>query len=251
MYRCTDCKAEYNERPEYCECGNNRFEQAPEYGFETEDFGRHKQQRVYSEPVRRQMSAEEYALSAKEHEERIKSFIAAGITVLLCILVFILPPHRKNNPAENPVSTGQTQSAAPSKLPSVNTFWDDSVSGIYKKNDPAANLPLLNSRLNSLPPALREYIVSIGRYFNNMWDTSVIKGAGSCKVQFVINKEGGLDIKNIISSSGNQNLDDSVSLLLTETTGFENPPAEYKGEKIYILFTVNQDGTSKVYYPSK
>lgn len=30
MYRCTECKAEFKEKPEYCTCGNDEFEKIPE-----------------------------------------------------------------------------------------------------------------------------------------------------------------------------------------------------------------------------
>ena len=34
MYRCTECYAEYEEFPEYCDCGNDTFEEV--YGADAE-----------------------------------------------------------------------------------------------------------------------------------------------------------------------------------------------------------------------
>lgn len=30
MFRCTDCNAEYKIKPDYCDCGNNMFNEIPE-----------------------------------------------------------------------------------------------------------------------------------------------------------------------------------------------------------------------------
>ena len=247
MYRCTECHAEYEEFPEYCDCGNDQFEEITD---ETEEYEEEEIQKPVSKKNKRkepELTEEELEELEEEKKDKIKSLIAAAVILILCIVVFVVPPHKKKK-IEKAKNEAQTQSA---KLPSVSTYWDDSLPRAFKKEDPLANLPLLNENFAGISSELREYLVSIGREFNKKWDTSSVEGTGTCKVQFIINKEGGLDTKTIIASSNNSNLNDSVSLLLTNITGFDMPPDDYRGEKIYIIFSIDSNGQSKVSYPSK
>ncbi len=234
MYRCKECHAEYDEYPDFCDCGNDEFEEiADESDYEQEEVSFIDQSYdEYEEDEK--LTPQELAEIEEEKLEKKKSKIAMGVAALLCLLIIILPPHMKNK-------TQQAEEAAKKvKIPTIDTFWDDTL----------PNVPLLNERFAGISPRLREYLVSIGRQLNTKWSTSLVDKSGECLVQFIINKEGGLDVKTIISSSGNQNLDDSVSILLTNTYGFRNPPEDYNGEKIYILFTLDDNGVSKVSYPS-
>ena len=251
MYKCTDCNSEYEEKPDYCECGSNTFEEISSndnYNADYDEQGNYAVQYQEDYPADNEvMTPEQMKELEAEKMEKTKSFIALGVILILCLLVFILPPHRK---AKMPQAEEKTAEKTV-QLPSAAAFWDDTLPSAYRKSDPLANLPLLNSRLGSISPVMREYLVNIGRNFDRNWNKSVIRGAGTCRVRLVIDKEGGLKAKNIISSSGNSSLDDSVSLLMTNTTGFNIPPDDYKGEKIYILFSVTDDGHSKISYPSK
>ena len=243
MFKCTECNAEYEQRPDYCECGNDNFEEVIEEDYYDEE--------EYDEPAPRrsepEMTPEQLAELAEEKKEKIKSLIALGVTLVLCILVFVIPPHKppKMQHVKEKVAKENI------KLPSVDTYWDDTVPSAFKKNDPLKNLPVLNERFASISNVLREYLKDIGKEFNKRWNTSLIKHrTGSCTVLFVIDKEGGFKAKSIAKSSDNQDFDDSISLLLTNMTGFDIPPDDYKGEKIYITFSFSEKGDSKVSYPS-
>ena len=45
MFRCTDCGKEYETRPDYCECGNDNFDEVgsfaaePQYSEEYDEYG--------------------------------------------------------------------------------------------------------------------------------------------------------------------------------------------------------------------
>ena len=232
MYRCKECHAEYDEYPDFCDCGNDEFEEIIDEGYKKNTTSNDED--YYNEDDEDKLTPHELAEIEEEKLEKKKSSIAVGISIILCILILILPPHIKQKPKESKEQIGKIQ------IPSVNTFWDDTL----------PNVPLLNEHFAGISPKMREYLVMIGRQLNTKWSTTLVDKPGECLVQFIINKEGRLDVKTIISSSGNQNLDDSVSILLTNTYGFRNPPADYNGEKIYILFKLDKNGVSKVSYPS-
>lgn len=242
MYRCTECQAEYSELPQYCDCGNDEFEEIQEEVFE-DDYEEPKRKKEVS----KKLTKEEKLELEEEKRDKQKSLIALAVIAILCIVVFIIPPHKKPKMQQHKEKIAKQNV----KLPSVYTYWDDTVPRAFRKDDPLANLPLLNTSFGMISPVLREYLVNIGKEFNRKWTTTMVDGFGECKVQFVINKEGSLQYKTIVSSSSNQTLDDSVLLLLTNITGFDVPPDDYKGEKIYISFTIDKDGNSKVSYPSK
>lgn len=230
MYRCTECNAEYEEYPDFCDCGNDEFEEISE----EQENNSYKNEANY---LNRDLTDEEKAIKEEDEKDKKKSLIAMGIIAILCIIVFILPPHGKNKIEQVKNETISKKIDLPS---SIDVYWDDSL----------PDVPLLNERLTALSSELREYLIQIGRQLNTKWDTSFVKGTGECTVQLRINRQGGLDMKTIASSSGNQNLDDSVAILLTNTYGFRVPPKEYNGEKIYILFSLDKNGISKVSYPS-
>ena len=243
MYRCTECNAEYEEAPRYCKCGNDEFEEI----IYDEIVNNDEYDDVDEELKERKLTKKERLELKQQEEEKNKSLIVVGVTLILCFLVLLLPPHRE----KKEISSKKKNVQQVTKLPSVSTFWIDELPSAYKKDDPMATLPLLNERFGSISPKLREYLLLIGRSLNARWNSSFVEGVGNCKVQFVLNKEGELETKNIVSSSGNKSLDDSVLLLLSKTIGFATPPDDYRGEKVYILFTVEKKGVTKVTYPSR
>lgn len=245
MFRCTECNTEYQQCPDFCDCGNDTFEEVYEEAYEEEYY---EPEPVKQAPPKKRLTPEEAAELAKEAVEKKKSMIAAGIIAVLCILVlFVLPPHKKQKEEQRK----ENVRVANVKIPDVGTYWDKAVPSAFKTKDPLANLPLLNERFRTISPVLREYIVNIGNEFNRKWDTSIIQGSGECKVQYVIDKEGNLSSKIIVSSSHNESLDNSVLLALSNVNGFDIPPDDYKGERVYITFKVDANNASSVKYPMK
>ncbi|MCD7780057.1 MAG: TonB family protein [Candidatus Gastranaerophilales bacterium] len=242
MYRCTECHTEYNSCPDYCDCGNDTFEEIAENNYYEEE----EQERPVHTP-KRKLTPEEKKEIAKEKLEKKKSLIALGVILVLCIAVFILPPHK--NPKMEKVK--QKVAEAQVKIPGVDSYWNNALPTAFKKKDIYANLPLLNSRLRSISPVLKDYLGEIGQKFDRKWDKTIVKGAGECKVEFIINKEGNLSSSRIITSSNNESLDDSVLLVFSNLNSFDVPPDDYKGERIYITFKVAENGASSIKYPVK
>ncbi len=244
MYRCTECYTEYETCPEFCDCGNDAFEEIIE---EAEEYYEEEEPVRPAPKPKRRLTSEEKEEIAKEKLEKKKSLIALGVTLFLCIVVLIMPPHKKAKMEK----VKQQAAVSNVKLPTVDAYWNNALPSAFKKKDPLANLPLLNTKFSYISPILKEYLGVVGNEFARKWDTSIVKGAGECKVEFTINKEGNLNSKRIVSTSHNESLDDSVLLVLSNLNSFNVPPDDYKGERVYITFKVNENGSSSVRFPSK
>lgn len=239
MYRCTECNKEYEICPDFCDCGNDTFEEIFEEN--TDDY--YEQQ-----PVKKQrtISAEEAEEILREEKDKKKAIITIAVSLLLAIIVLFLPPYRQKKIAKVKKQNTNVQ------LPQLQAYWDDTLPAAFRKtNDPVLNLPVLNTHIGSISPQLREYLVNIGGEFNRKWNSALVKGSGECKVEFTINKEGGVETKRIIVSSHNESLDDSVLMALSNINSFDIPPDDYRGERIFLSFKVTEDQSSKVYFPSK
>ncbi len=241
MYKCCECNKIYQDCPDYCECGNDVFEEVYEEEY-VQPVRTHTPKIKKAAP---KMSPEEQEEYDNEMLDKKKALIAMGVAILLSIIVLFLPPYREKKIDK----VIQKAKVANVKLPDVGSYWNDAVPSAFRKKDPLYGLPLLNSNFSSISPVLREYLQNIGGQFNRMWDKSIVRGPGECKVLFVIDKEGNITSKSIIKSSNNQTLDDSVLLLLSRMTSLDVPPDDYKGEKIYITFKVDKNGGSQIVYP--
>ncbi len=244
MYRCTECKTEYTKCPDFCECGNDTFEEVFEEEYE-EPEERHVKPKIKSKKPK--LSQEELEEIEADKKDKRNTIIVMSISLFICILILCFaPPHMKK---KADVVKKVSSSVTNVELPDVNSYWDNTVASPYRKYDPTLNLPILNKNLGRISPVLREYLINIGAEFNRLWDVKLVDGQGECKVEFVINKEGNISSKKIAVRSHNESLDDSVLLLLSKLNSFEIPPDDYKGERIIIAFKVDKNKTSKVYYP--
>lgn len=242
MYRCTECYKEYTECPDYCDCGNDTFEEIIVQNYVDDSYESNLKQKN-----KKQKLSQEAIEELEEEKDKKKALITLGISVFISIIILFLPPYLPKK-AETAKQKAIEQNI---KLPDVKTYWDDTVTSPYRKKDPNWNLPILNKQFSSISPVLREYLISVGAEFNRLWDPNLVDGSGECKVEFTINKEGGLNTKKIIVRSHNESLDDSVLLLLSKLNSFDIPPDDYKGERIIIAFKIDKFRTSKVYYPMK
>ncbi len=240
MYRCTECNKKFDVCPSFCDCGNDTFEEI------YEDTSEYYEPEAPKPVKQRKLSPEELEEYLKEKQDKKKALIAISVCVLLAIIVLFLPPYREKK-MEKVKHKAQIANV---KLPQIDTYWDNSLPSAFRKVEGSV-LPVLNERFGSISPQLREYLVNVGSEFNRKWNSALVKGAGECKVEFTINKEGGLDTKHIVTSTKNESLDDSVLLALSNVNSFDIPPADYKGERIFLSFKVTEDQGSKVYFPNK
>ena len=245
MYRCTECQTEYTNCPDFCDCGNDTFEEVYEEAYE---------EVYYEEPVRprrapvrqkRVLSPEEIEEMEEEAADKKKALIALGVSLVICLIILCCPPY----PQKKIEKVKEKAAAANVKLPDVSTYWDNTLPAAFRKGDVDSQLPLLNMYFSSISTSLRTYLVQIGEEFSVQWNSNLVDGAGECRIQFTINRDGIIENKKMINKSRNESLDNSVLLVLSKVTNLEVPPSDYKGERIILAFKVDDKNGSKVYYP--
>ena len=105
MFRCFECKKEYKEKPEYCECGNDTFEFVQEV----------------VKPEKKPQKSQKRELSLDE-KYKLMSWGFFLICIVFSIIVWLIPVREqavKNE--EKPVSA----TAEPKKnIPNIDKFWD-------------------------------------------------------------------------------------------------------------------------------
>lgn len=107
MYRCTECREEFKEKPDYCTCGNDEFEE-------------------FSEP--REISAgdgisERISLSKSSTKPiPAEKFFAIGF-FFLCIILAIVPWLFKVEKVEKTTAASHEKTLKPA--PGIETFWKD------------------------------------------------------------------------------------------------------------------------------
>ena len=140
MYRCTECKAEYTELPEFCDCGNDSFEEIYENDNDNDNYYYEEEpkSRRYNNP-RKRLTKEEYQELQEEKADKTKSIITFSVAVLICIILLICPPHLPKRTAKPKIDPSTKVKV---EFPKVDQIWIEP-----NKN---AKLPLLNSRLSNL-----------------------------------------------------------------------------------------------------
>lgn len=101
MYRCRECKAEYNEKIEYCDCGNNTFD--------------------YIEDTKQPAKKQEKKPITLEQKSEIVSRIFFALCIILSILVWMIPVG-KTPAKKQPV---KPKTATVKNIPNIDKIWDD------------------------------------------------------------------------------------------------------------------------------
>lgn len=242
MYRCRECQAEYENCPDFCDCGNDTFEEVYE---EEEEYYEPPKPRRRPKP-KRVLTEEELEEIEEEKADKKKALITVGISLVLSLVILCCPPY----PQKKMKKVQEKAAIANVKLPDVNTYWDNTLPAAFRKGDPDSHLPLLNTYFSSISTSLRTYLVEIGEEFSSQWNHNAVDGQGEARIQFTVNRDGIVDNKKLVQKSRNETLDDSVLLVLSKITNLEVPPSDYKGERIILAFKVDPTTGSKVYYPT-
>ncbi len=248
MYRCTECEAEFIECPDFCDCGNDTFEEI----FEEEEYEGPVQVHVSApklKPKRRQkrvLTEDEIEEMNMESLDKKKALVVICISIFISLVILFCPPY----PKKKIEKTKENITVSKANLPDVNSYWDNALPAAFRKGDTDANIPLLNSSFSSISYELRTYLVNIGEEFFSQWNSSLVEGAGEAVIQFTINRDGIIENKKLVSKSRNESLDNSVLLMLSKITNLDVPPEDYKGERIMLAFKTDEKSGNKIYYPS-
>lgn len=136
MFRCKECQTEYEIKPDYCDCGNDTFDEISENKKteikqekekteikEIEEI-KNKQNNIEDE----EKNKEQILTIQNEIKQKKQSNISifAWIIFTICIilsLVIILLPYKK---AEKTVKQEENKPVKEQTIPNINTFWDNS-----------------------------------------------------------------------------------------------------------------------------
>ena len=167
MYRCTDCGQEYEIKPEYCDCGNNTFEEI----LQKEDNLSSSSSSSSSSTVQTELPVE---IKEKEKEKEIKKFINSKSTntsvqdkislviFIICIILSIFVilfvgndnSSQETAPKQNVV---KNKKAVTNNIPAINEIWTE------KKTEKSA------------PPVQISPVQNVQNYVQKTNTTSTVK----------------------------------------------------------------------------
>lgn len=272
MFRCTDCNAEYKIKPDYCDCGNNMFNEIPE-----------------------QMPAHSYTVIPAGQ-------IISIIIFVFCLILAVIPwtiPAQKSKPVSSPPKLEKQEA----NIPDIDKIWNDKTAkalppitaqqtAAEPKKSPASRIvksttqqpaknnvtapkkqskpepqakkqssqkPKQQQTVNqnkkntstTLPasPKPQRPVMSKTEFENykngirlallSKLDLVKITGAGECAVKFRLAQNGKLINRGFLYQSNNKSLNDQIYYMLMRLPVYKTPPAGYNGEIIKLKFRID------------
>lgn len=128
MFKCKECGCEYKEKPDFCDCGNDEFEEIEE----TE---------VVSQKVTEKATPKDFTI--KSAQPMLKSVVEpyAIAIFVFCIILSILVLFIIGNPKTQQKQTVERE-VVNTQNPSIDKIWDSSTVGIEKYNPQNEILPV-------------------------------------------------------------------------------------------------------------
>lgn len=251
MFRCSDCGQEFKIKPDFCDCGNNVFEEL-----------------VSEKPI---SVLEKYEISIFA----LSFFITCLILSVLTILFFANPKPQAQNK--------QIQTLKPIKnIPSIDTFWDNTpikqveekveapilqkiIPVIKPKTQTVVQKPVVKEQVSKqlekkqggkqevtqvpkpvvkktepVKPVVSQEVINYKLRLRNALfsklDYAKLVGKGKCGIQFSVNTDGKLVNRAFTFHSDNKVINDEIYKMIMRMPTYEIPPAEYKGELIKFVF---------------
>lgn len=260
MFRCSECGCEYNQKPDFCECGNNIFEE-----FSTEK------------------SAGEQSRHLAVNKSILISWLFFVVCIILSIIVILFFPNIKDNPKSSSVTKSVRTNQS---IPDIKTLWIDSQPlpqpdentkseiivqpketkvikqkinvepEIKKKTNiskqqvvsaskPATTKPKTPTVGKSQPVTYSYEVINYRtalrqRLFSNL-NLYKIEGSGTCGITFVIDENGKLTNRNFSFQSDNKTVNDEVYNMLMRTPKFTPPPSSYVNKQVKMIFKLSSD----------
>lgn len=137
---------------------------------------------------------------------------------------------------EQPKKTPTVTTAA-SPNATVSTTNQKAVPPTVTKPKQETNKPQPVYNPNSV--AMIDYKTKLRAKLFSKFAVTNVQGAGTCTIQFSVDKSGKLINRKFTKESTNKTLNDTVYYMLMSVPTFTAPPDEYNGSLIYMTFTVN------------
>lgn len=276
MYRCKDCNAEYLNKPEYCDCGNNSFEEIE--SFDSKEF---EIEGVDFKKSRKKVFFEQYP-KIKEILDSldILSTSIFVVCIILSILSWVFIGKEDSNIKQEKKTPHHVQKQVKNAdIPDIDSFWNSTPPAETKvieqpqvQNpmptpfdnviEPPAPTPQYNPPLPKPSPivmpvrqknivkpstqsqksassnsAMMAYKNSLRQVLFSHLAVTSVQGVGRCEIEFSVDKGGRLLNRRFSKLSDNKSLNDAVYNMLMSVPQFSPPPVEYSGEKIRLNFS--------------
>lgn len=133
MFKCKECGSEYKERPDYCDCGNDTFDEIKEQIVDVNDTT--EETKTFKDTQTQQQKETDTVEQKNTTEKRVKtdkiSLIIFVICLILSFVVLVFPVNTTVKTDSNKVN--KTQNTV--SVPSINSIWDNSVPKVQQKKE--------------------------------------------------------------------------------------------------------------------
>lgn len=155
MFKCVECGKEYQIKPQYCDCGNDIFELSDEDFDDFEQLESEPSNQVQT-PV---MGAHKTSYFSETKMPKQFDIISISVFVICLILSFVTVffiGNPKEQPAQNIEISTEQEDAVVQDIPSVETFWDNTVASVnldvIPQETTSQNIPLQQIVQETLDP---------------------------------------------------------------------------------------------------
>lgn len=129
MFICTECKAKYEQKPEYCDCGNNIFEEIVDIKEEPVLPKEFKKESAIQSDKSKPSFLEQYPeIKRFTNSLDVLSTSIFVVCIILSILAWVFIGRENPNVSQHIKIVGQTQQTIKKKqqqLPNVDSFWNN------------------------------------------------------------------------------------------------------------------------------
>ncbi|MCM1265053.1 MAG: TonB C-terminal domain-containing protein [Candidatus Gastranaerophilales bacterium] len=259
MYICSECGQKYKLKPDYCDCGNDIFN-------EIEDS--HRKVNIL-----------------KKYDMNVFSVVFFVLCLVLSAFVLLFFPKVSEVQKHEPVVLKPI-----SNIPSLDTFWKESspvvVEEMVVQEEPPKEVvsttvkkPVQNPELkkvtspksqNVLKPKtvnvnqtsavqkttpkpivkdtskieVTNYKIALRKKLFSNLSVASVQGDGKCGVEFSVDENGKLINRGFTFYSDNKSVNDEVYKMMMRTPTFNPPPSGYHGEKIKLIFEFENNSFS-------
>lgn len=241
MFICKECGQEYKNKPQYCDCGNNTFDEI-----------REKEEKINL--------LEKYNINMFS-----LLFFISCIILSILVLLFFPPISENTSKKDKPVILKQI-----TNIPPLDSFWVDEKPVVQELPEEIHPVEVINVTKSETKPVkqpsktvkpvpakeqtvkkieqktsnnissqleVTNYKISLrNKLFSNL-SVSSIQGSGKCGIEFAVDSSGKLINRAFTFQSDNKSVNDEVYKMMMRTPVFSAPPSGYKGEKIKLVLS--------------
>lgn len=223
MFSCKDCKKKYRTKPNYCDCGNDTFDE-----------------------INKIPNIDAFWIDTPivVHQKIIAPQKQTVIQPVVIQPAVLQPVYNTNRFVKTKTKKIKKQPQIPAKTKGPS--GPEQRAQIPPKPQSKVNTKVKTVSKPKLTPNLQtstKYSEELYRYktglrralFANLSVTS-IQGEGKCGIEFSIDKNGKLTNRAFTFQSDNRSVNDEVYKMLMNMPNYYAPPKAYKGEKIKLIF---------------